>query len=152
MKAPIGFASWTSYFHFVAATDFADARTGYSLQKEKNAFERIGEIVVKPIFLPLNFLVREIKNPLVIVALTTSLIAIATLIFYPTQFMAVCYTALPFLAKVKPWMVKFALYLVAEGTITALGMRALGRLCNRELVRAWHAREIIPIHLGAKRG
>lgn len=149
MHAPRGFSSWRSYFHFTMARDFVDART-YEPWKERNIGERIGNLLMKPIFQPLNFLAREIKNPLVIVALTTTLIAITTLVFYPTELMAVVGTVFPFAMKIRPWMVKFALFLTVEGTICAIGLRAFSRLCNERLVAAWHARSILPLHIGMK--
>ncbi len=83
-----------------------------------------------------------------ILALTVSAIAVVTIAFYPAQFMATSYAVLPFLEGVKPWMVKFGLYLMVQATMTGIGLRAFGRVCNLNLREAWQKSELQAIHIG----
>ncbi len=151
MVKATGFPSWLNSFHFAFARQFAPADPQRSVNIAMNRLEKLGHFLSKPILQPLNFFLREIKNPLVILALTVSLVAIATLIFYPAQFMLVVTTVLPFLAKVEPWMVKLALFVCVETVILGIGLRALGRMCNKELRKQWHDQKIVPVHIGAKK-
>jgi hypothetical protein len=151
MNGPAGFPSWKNYFSFAFASDFIATQESFVLHRQKNWGEALGEIISKPVLGPINFLVREIKNPLVILSITVSLVAAATLVFYPAQCIAAATTLFPFLVQMRPWMIKIAVFTCVESTILAVGLRALGRMCNKELHRAWLAHEIIPIHLGAKR-
>lgn len=151
MVTPTGFSSWPNFFNFALARNLVSANPQHNVEIRENLLEKAGHALSRPLLNPLNFLLREIKNPLVILALTVTLVAIATLIFYPAQFMAIAYTALPFLAKIQPWMVKLALFACVEATILALGLRALGRMCNRELRQAWLSHKLVPMHLGARR-
>lgn len=150
MIVPSGFSSWQSYFQFAFAREFITMDTGESLGIKKNSLEKVGEVVSRPFLRPLDFLLREIKNPVVITAITVTLIAITTLIFYPAHFMLAVGSVLPFLVKVQPWMVKFALYIAVEVVIAAIGLRIFGRMCNTELRRLWNNNEIMPIYIGAK--
>lgn len=151
MTHPTGFTSWSNYFSFALAQDFVEKETFSHPQITKNFCEKCGHLISQPFVAPANFLLREIKNPLVISAITISLIAAATLIFYPTQFVAAATTLFPFLVKIKPWMIKLGLFTCVEITITAVGIRALGRLLNKELLHAWQSQKIIPVHIGAKK-
>lgn len=150
MVTPTGFHSWSNFFHFALARKFAPRDPHQPVTISRNVLENVGHVISRPILTPLNFMLREIKNPLVILALTVTLVALATILFYPAQFMMVASTVFPFLVKIQPWMVKLALFAAVETTILALGVRALGRMCNRELRQAWHARKLLPIHLGAR--
>jgi hypothetical protein len=148
---PTGFPSWPNYFKFTLANEFVEKESGNIYHIKKGVLDRIANIICWPVLAPLNFFLREIKNPLVILSLTITLVALATLIFYPAQFMGAACTILPFLSHVKPWMVKFAVFLAVQMTIIGIGLRALGRLNNQELRHRWDALEICPIFIGAKR-
>ncbi len=150
MTTPTGFSSWPNFFQFALAREFVPTDEEKPVVIAANRLEKLGHAISRPLLNPVNFLLREIKNPLVILSLTVALVALATLIFYPAEFMMAVYTILPFLAKVQPWMVKLAVFCGTEATILAVGLRALGRMCNTELRRAWHANEIVPVHIGAR--
>lgn len=150
MITPTGFNSWSNFFQFALAREFVSADVEKPVEISVNRLEKFGHAISRPFLHPMNFLLREIKNPIVILSLTVSLVALATLIFYPAELMMAVYTVLPFLAKVQPWMVKLAFFGVVQTTILGVGLRALGRMCNAELRNAWHAKEIVPVHVGAK--
>lgn len=148
MLTPTGFPSWRNYFQFALAREFVTTDENQPYVYERNWMETVGQNISRPLVNPVNFLLREIKNPLVILALTVSAIAVVSLVFYPAQFLGVVYTVLPFLSKVQPWMVKAALFVGVEATIAAIGLRAFGRMCNQDLRRAWHANEIRALQIG----
>lgn len=150
MLVPTGFSSWSNYLNFALARKFVATDSQMPVEIDENWLQKIGHGVSRPFLNPLNFLLREIKNPLVILVLTVSLIAIVTLVFYPFQFMVAACRVFPFLAYIQPWMVKLALYIGVEATIGAIGLRALGRMCNPKLRKAWQNQKIVPMHIGAK--
>lgn len=151
MISPNGFPSWSSYFQFGLAREFAPANSSETVKIAKNRLEKLGELLSRPILKPFNFFLREIRNPLVILSLTVTLVALATLLFYPAQLMLAVSTLLPFLGGIQPWMAKLAFFGLVEVTVAGIGLRAFGRMCNSQLRRAWEQRQIIPVHLGAKK-
>jgi len=145
---PRGFTSWADYGHFSFAREYV-TQAGEPYAYDRNWLETIGHAMAWPVLQPANFIAREIQNPLVILALTVSAIALATIAFYPTQFFGALSTIAPFLSKFHPWMAKFALFLCIEITIAGIGLRTLGRVTNDDLMLAWTNREIRPLHIGA---
>ncbi len=144
--APLRFDSWQSYFSFCLAREFVDQQ-GRSLNGR--GIERIGHFLAAPIVKPLDALMREFRNPLVIVALTVSLLLITSIVFYPVQSMVLACRVLPFLKYIRPWHVKGALYIISQTVILGLGLRTLGRLSNPELMEAFARKRVIPIPIGA---
>lgn len=150
MITPTGFDSWSNFFEFGLAREFVSADVEEAIEIPESRLEKFGHVLSFPLLHPVNYLMREIKNPLVILSLTVALVALATLIFYPAQMMAAVYSVLPFLAKVQPWMAKLAAFCVVQTTILGMGLRALGRMCNTDLRKAWDNKEIVAIHIGAR--
>lgn len=150
MYTPAGFPSWSNYAHFILAREFAPQDPTQQVPIAQNRLEVLGHALSLPVAKPFNYLLREIRNPLVILSLAVSLVALATLVFYPAELVLFATTLFPFLAHAKPWMFKAALYVGVQTTILGLGLRALGRVCNDALMHAWHTRQIVPVHVGAK--
>lgn len=150
MFVPSGFSSWSDFGHFTLAREFALVDSSQPAVLAQNPLERLGQLLSFPVTTPFNFILREIKNPLVIVSLTVSLVALATLVFYPAELFLAATSVVPFLAHAEAWMFKLALFVGVEVTIAGIGVRALGRVCNRALLDAWRMHAIVPIHIGAK--
>lgn len=145
------FGSLQEYGRFAMAKEFVHQGDGTNFAYQKNRLERLGEIILKPIFHPTDLFFRNIRNPLVILAMTATAIALVSIAFYPTQFMAGVYTVAPFLKLAEPWMVKFALYVTTQSFILGLGLRTLGRQNNEALMTALRARGLAAIPLGSIR-
>ena len=146
----ISFDSYRDYFSFIFAKDFYDLKQKQMMDCSVHPLEKVGGAILSPLFKPLDQILQNIKNPLVITALTTTALAIATLIFYPVHFMDILTKAIPLIGRIQPWMVKLALFCVVELNILALGLRTLGRLSNATLVQAWNRRDVEPIAIGAQ--
>jgi hypothetical protein len=150
MFVPHGFSSWSDYGHFTLAREFAYVDSGQRVSVAKTTLEKVGHVLSFPVTTPFNFILKEIKNPLVILSLTVSLVALATLVFYPAELFLAATAVFPFLAYAEAWMFKLALFVGLEATIAGVGLRALGRVCNAQLVAAWQSHQIVPVHVGAK--
>ena len=147
MSHPTGFDSWHNYFQFSLANEFVGAE-GNNFQYQRNDLEKTGYFLSSFVTRPLNFTLKNIKNPLFILALAITCIAITTIIFYPAHFMFILAKTIPFVFRVQPWMVKAAVFTILETTIFGLGLRTFGRVCNLELLHAWQQKEVIPVFLG----
>jgi len=141
----IAFSSTRDYFGFISCREFVSSDSGNSFSYSKNTLEKIGEAMCKPIFGTADIGLRNIRNPLVITAITITIIAAITLVFYPGTFAALSTLA------IQPWMVKFGFYLISQTTVLGVGLRGLGRLNNDAVAAAWNAKTIIPIPIGAER-
>ncbi len=148
MIVPTGFQSWKDYFDFTLARKFVDTENQTDFQYPRTLAEKIGQIVSRPVIEPLSFATKNIRNPAFVLALSTNAIALVTIAFYPTQFMAVVSRTVPFVLKTEPWMVKFGTYLTIEATIFGLGLRAFGRVSNQELLASWQEKKITAVRLG----
>lgn len=148
MQAP--FDSCKDYFKFVWARDFYHLEQQKVIHYSPSRLEKAGRALLAPAFTPIDQLLRNIKNPLVITALTIMAIAIVTIAFYPATVITAVGTVLPFIFNIQPWMLKLTLFLAVELNILAIGMRTLGRLNNASLMQAWTRREIIPIMIGTQ--
>ena len=144
------FLSFRDYSRFATAREYFLKDHPRPFEYSKNFLERIGDILLKPTLGPVDLLLRNIKNPLTILALAVTAIFITTIIFYPAEAAKAATTLAPFLVHVEPWMTKFALFSAMNVNILGLGLRTLGRLCNKELMPAWEAqpRAIKPIAIG----
>ena len=149
MTAPTGFRSWSNYFQFALAREFVDSASKLPY-KNRNFLERVGHIVARPLLAPANFLLENIKSPVMILACTVMTIALISVAFYPAQMIGLMTTVLPFLANIEVWMIKGVIFGALEGTILAVGMRALGRVCNPQLRAAWLAGEVTALQLGTQ--
>lgn len=138
-----------SYYSFNFAREFVDRQTGEKFPISR--FEKIGDALAGLILKPLDTIMKEFRNPVVIVALTITLLFIASIIFYPVQSMAIACRLLPFLKYVRPAHIKAALYVFSQTVILGLGLRSVSRLSNPELMNAFQRHQIIPIPIGAVR-
>lgn len=136
----IHFNKITDYFNFVGAKEFA-YHNNTPFRYTKNICERIGDFVVAPVLKPFDFSLRNIRNPLFIVALTVGCLFLATLLFYPGVVAAVIVGA--------P-LIKLAAYVLVQTTLVGLCLRTLGRLANPELTENWNSLKIQPLSLGTE--
>ena len=149
MTAPTGFRSWSNYFQFALAREFVDRESNLPY-KNRNFLERVGHSVAQPLLAPTNFLFENIKNPVMILACTVMTIALISVAFYPAQMIGLMTTVLPLLANIEVWMIKGVIFGALEGTILAVGMRALGRVCNPQLRADWLAGQVTALQLGTQ--
>jgi len=161
MFKPTGFGSWRNYFRYILARKFipfeknqedtfTNANKVLEYQYQTNILEKIGQFISRPIIEPLSFVVKHIQNPLFIIALTITAIALVTIGFYPNYFILVAAKVFPLILKLQPWMIKLGLYCVLLITILGIGIRGLGRVCNEELLKKWHEKKIWVMDLGDK--
>lgn len=139
------FNSAGEYWRFVGAKEFCLSANGKQFLYEKNYLERIGDALVRPILGTSDGLLQNIKRPLFIVAAAIVVIVILTLIFYPSKLTSLM------VRSIEPWMIKFGLHIAFQVTILGLGIRAIGRMNNETVAKAWNTHKIIPIPIGAER-
>ncbi|MDB2614011.1 hypothetical protein N9Y92_02505, partial [Chlamydiales bacterium] len=124
---------------------------GETFKYSPNRLEKIGHTLRLGIGSALDLLLREIKNPITIVAFTALALLAATIGFYPATALAVVTTIVPFASAIQPWMIKLALYLLVQSTILGVGTRTLGRFDNPELLERWNKGDLEAVLPGDKR-
>lgn len=157
MIGPIANDSFLGWCRFALARDFITVQSSQQedgraelFQYEQTTLERCGRALRFGVGSVLDLLLREIKNPITIVALTALASIIVTIAFYPTAAISTISTVLPFVASIEPWMLKMAVYVLLQTTIVGLGLRAYGRFINADLVKAWRDSDIEPLFIGTK--
>lgn len=146
----ITFDSCRDYFSFVFAKGFYDPKEKTVVDYPKNLLEKVGGVILAPAFTSTDQLLQNIKNPLVITALTLAAIAIVTIAFYPATFVGMIGIVIPFIWSIQPWMIQLAVYGAVQLNILALCLRTFGRLSNPSLTQAWTNRNVIPIAIGTQ--
>lgn len=141
----ISFSSAGEYFRFIGAKEFVNCDKGDTFDYPTNALEKIGNALSKPVLATTDLGLRNIRNPLVITAITIAVIALITLVFYPVTVAGVI------AFSIQPWVLKLSFYLIAQITTLGIGLRALGRLNNNAIAVAWNAKTILPIQIGSER-
>jgi hypothetical protein len=149
MLTPTGFSSWSNYFKFSFAREFIHQDTCAKFEYKRNLCEKIGGYLANPLFGPVDFLIREKRNPLLITSLAMFALALVSIAFYPTQFMAIVCMIVPFVSNIEPWMVKFACYVLSASIIAGSGIKTFGRLSNKILTDAWKLQTIRSLPIGA---
>lgn len=137
-----------SLWSFALAKSFREQGTDQVYNYQPNRLERVGRALRWGVGSVLDLLIREIKNPITIVALTALAMLAATIIFYPASVLSMAATVCPFVLKIQPWMLKFALFILAESTVLGIGVRAYGRFQNQELLERWRRGELDPAFIG----
>lgn len=138
------------YYDFVVAREFWSKNLDEGLFDYKtNKIEILGDLLISPLFRNLDKTLKHIREPFMIVALTTASIWMSTLVFYPRECASFATTTFPFLSAIKPWMVKFGVYVGTELAIFGVGLRTLGRFSNAELYNAWKEKKIVSIPIGS---
>jgi len=128
---------------FAVAKDFRERETHIAYSYEKNRLEKLGSLLRGGVDYVLDFTLKEIKNPVMVVALTALAALSTTFVFYPHY--------LPFVNMVKPWMIRAAMYGSLEATILGIGLRNLGRLNNDLLREKWNRGELEPVYIGDRK-
>lgn len=136
----IHFDSFKDYISFATARKFVSA-DGETF-KPQTGREKIGGFLAYPILKPAHFCMKNIRNPLMIAALTVSALFLSTLLFYPATLSAIL-VAVP--------AIKLTAYLAVQTTIIGLCLRTLGRLGNKELMEKWDAGQLMPVGIGSLR-
>lgn len=145
---PAGFDSWRSFWSMATAREFFDLETKQTV-KRRSCLEVTGSHLSAVLLKPLDAVMKEFRNPVVIVALTVSLIFIASIVFYPAQTFGMACRILPFLKAVRPHHVKAALYFISQIAIGGIGLRMFGRLSNHELMQGVRSGRVMPVPIGS---
>jgi hypothetical protein len=132
---------------FSFAKDFLDTGSGNRFTYEKNFFEKFGGGLNLLSRRVIHITLKEINNPVCIVALTVIAFLAVTVIFYPEVIVGF----IPHLAKVQPWVVKGGVYLIFQITIFGHGIQTYGRVTNSQLREKWNAGELNPMYPGDRR-
>lgn len=140
------FSGFTDYFRFALGKEFAwkDAAAATSFKYTKNRYEKLGHLLAKPILQPIDFSLRNGRNPLFITAMTVGAICITTLLFYPWVIAGV-------FTPIVAISMKAAAFAVVQSTIAGIGLRTLGRLGNQELMEKWDQGCLQPRSMGSLR-
>lgn len=138
------------YFGFVFAKDFR-LQSGEVYHRERNGIEGLGERMRWGVENVADFFFRNIRNPVMIVALTALAMLAVTIVYYSEQITAFVAIVLPAAAKVKPWMLKVALYFLVQSTIASIGIRTFGRFSNAQLVEDWWGGRLEAVYIGDQR-
>lgn len=149
MTIPRDFSSWHSYFSFALAREFVNREDSAHAPIPQGRLERAGRILAAFAMRPLDSLLREIRNPLVLLALTIFALAVASIAYYPVQTFQIATALLPFLKSITAEHVRAGTYFLAQTVILGLGLQALGRLLNPQLLTAYQQGEILAIPIGA---
>lgn len=138
-------------FAFAFAKGFRNIKTQEEHQWKKNSLEQLGTVLRWGVGSLTDTLLKEIKNPVTIVGLTSLALLAVTIAFYPGTVIAVTAIVFPAALKIQPWMIKIALYILVQTTIAGIGIRAYGRLCNEQLVQDWKQGSLKAVHVGEKK-
>ena len=141
--------SWHDYFSFMLAKSFH-----YTDDPNKefppSAVEQLSRKVLAPLQVPVDVLLANITEPVMIIAIGVAGVAATTVVFYPDlSFQLVHAVCSPFI-DFEPWMMKFATFCVLETGLNLLAIRTIMRYRNKELRAAWENRTIVPIHMGSR--
>lgn len=129
------FNKFSDYLRFGWAQEFTEGQ--HKFHYTPNNCERFGNFIAQPVLKPLDFTLRNSRNPLFIMALTIIAICATTVLFYPS-IIAGFFSAIVLIS------LKIGLYSLLVTTITGLCLRTLGRLNNRILMDKWDKGEIVP--------
>lgn len=139
------FDTLVSYLHFGLCRNFSvNIASSTPYHYTQNNLEKVGNFLSRPVLGPLDFSVRNGRNPLFILALTVVGVFTATMLFYP----AVIAQAITPLALL---VIKTGSFIALQSAILGLGLRTLGRLNNPELMKAWDNAEIVSNRFGSVR-
>lgn len=137
------FLNFKEYGDFALAREFLyrDPTKGM-FNHVPNRLEKLGGRLIAPLFTPADKVLRNIRNPLLIAALTISGIFFTTLLFYPSVFVLLTSCVLA---------IKITAFTLLQTTILGLCLRTLGRLSpSNELLKAWDNKELVPVPIGAE--
>lgn len=137
------FSGFKEYANFALAREFiyADSSKG-NFKHSPNTLEKLGSFLVAPLFNPADKIMKNMNNPVVIVAVTTAGLFAATLAFYPA-------TIVHIIDHV--WVLHMASFALSQSAILGIGLRTLGRLSQDcALMQAWKRQELIPLPLGSE--
>lgn len=137
-----------SLWRFALAKTFR--KEGQPFQYEPNRLERVGSALRWGVGSALDITLREIRNPVVVLALTALAMVVATAFYYPVIALGVVHAVVPFVFSIKLWMIKLACYIAVQSTLLGVGMRTVGRLLNEPLVDEWN-KGLEPVYLGDKK-
>ena len=135
----------------VFAKEFREKKSDQKYQYTQNRLESLGNKLQWLVVKSSDTLLREIKNPVTIIALTTLALFSVTIAFYPSSALLVATKVLPPLSKIQPWMLKMALYIAIQSAVLGIGLRGLGRLSNKTLYENWKRAELEAVFVGDRR-
>lgn len=134
------FDSYRQYAGFTFAREFFHRDTKQVYLYPKNILEKVGGALTFVVLKPADLLILKIRSPLVVLSSVIVGIALTTILFYPTQSIAMAMYLFPPLVKTGPKLLRMGTFLLLQSTILGLGIRTLGRLSNPELMNMWDRR------------
>lgn len=138
-----------NYLSFAFAREFCNPReSDEPFIHQKGFLEKAGGILVSPFLRPCDGLLKNIKEPFMITAMTVSAMGLTTLFFYPEETVNALKVVFPFVSYIQPKVVKFAVFIGSEATLLGFGLRTYGRLSNAALVNAFESKTVVPLSLG----
>jgi hypothetical protein len=145
------YESVRSYLRFATAREFWNAdNTQDEFIYQKSTLEKIGSVLVSPLWNTSDAAFRNIRQPLFITALTAAALATTTLAYYPEEVFEMISKVVP-LNRIEPWTVKLTMWIASQTLILGFGLRTYGRLDNHHLKSAWDTKAIIAVPIGAVR-
>ena len=142
------FNTCRDYLSFFFAKEFRDSTTLEKIDTQSKA-EVLSQYILSPIQYPIDKLLQNINQPVVIVALNVIGVAATILFFYPdSTSKAIQIVSSPFV-HIESWILKFSAYMASNTIISALSVRALARM-EYGLFEDLRNRKIISIHLGTR--
>ena len=121
----ISFDAPTDYFKFVFAREYRNKDNGDLYQGSPSIIERFGAIVSAPLLELGDAVLRNLNNPLLIIAATMGLIAAVSIGFYPETTIKIIGKAAPFLLMITPQMIQLSIYVIGQITILGIGLKAI---------------------------
>lgn len=144
----IHFDSASDYFNFVFAREFRtrDKEDIFRGSSHSSLLERVGGVLTAPILWTGDKLWQN--KPIFCVIVSVILIAAISFAIYPVATAAFFISIAPFLAKITPQIPRVAAFVLGEATVLGVGLRAIGRMSNEKLVKAWNQKKIFPVKFG----
>jgi len=131
---------------YALAHHFKDS-DGNILKYKEGQIEKAGRALSAPLWGLLDKVERNFKNPVVIIALTAIALFAVTIIINPAFLAPFIGKIVPLLFHMKPWMIKFTIYITIQFNILSHGIKAFGRFNNKELYNRWENGEIEAFYL-----
>jgi hypothetical protein len=143
--------NYKNFWPIILAKEFRVKNSGKVFQYQKNTMEKMGHVLRFGLGSIADLILREIKNPIMIIALTAIGFLIATFLFYPTVTLAIIAKVFPFIYAIKFWMIKLAIYISLQLTVLGVSLRTLGHLQNKFLMDEWSNGNLESVFIGDRR-
>ncbi len=144
-----GFDSFRDFAVFALAREFSGDEPAKPDPQQSNWLICSGETLTKATLLPLDFALRQLKNPSMAVVFTIAALVAASVFFYPLQTAAAVQLICPWARHIARWQIRLLGYSAIQLGILGLGIRTLGRLNDPKLMEAYRLKTVAPISIGS---